>query len=177
MTKKTNNNNNKFNFAKNVGGNILIWLLIIAMSITALQILSSDNKPVPISHTQYLSLLNNGQIESATITGKEFTGKLFAADSLVNKITKNTDYNSFFVNILPYEVSHKDEEKWEKNNILITANEPTASFFDYIIQYLGNISKTCIITQFYHSCFAIILSRRRNTRRKWPAAQMPAVIS
>ena len=135
MTKKTNNNNNKFNFAKNVGGNILIWLLIIAMSITALQILSSDNKPVPISHTQYLSLLNNGQIESATITGKEFTGKLFAADSLVNKITKNTDYNSFFVNILPYEVSHKDEEKWEKNNILITANEPTASFFDYIIQF------------------------------------------
>ena len=81
MTKKPDNNKNKFNFAKNIGGNILIWILIVAMSITALQILSSDNKPVPISHTQYLSLLNDGKIESATITGKEFSGKLFEEDS------------------------------------------------------------------------------------------------
>ena len=77
MTKKLKNSKNKFNFTKNIGGNILIWVLIIAMSITALQILSSDNKPIPISHTQYLSLLNNGKIELGTITGKQFLGKLF----------------------------------------------------------------------------------------------------
>ena len=135
MSKKTNNKNNKFDFAKNIGGNVLIWILIIAMSVTALQILSSDNKPVPISHTQYLSLLNSGQIESATITGKEFKGKLFSADSLLNKITNSVDYNDYFINILPYEVSHQDEKVWEKNNIIITANEPTVSFFDYVIQF------------------------------------------
>ena len=133
MTKK--NKNNKFDFAKNIGSNILIWVLIIAMSITALQILSSDNKPVPISHTQYLSLLNDGKIESATLTGKEFSGKLFSPDSLINKITNRSEYNNLFVNILPYEVSHEDERVWEKNNIIIIANEPTVSFFDYLIQF------------------------------------------
>ena len=39
MSKKTNNKNNKFDFAKNIGGNVLIWILIIAMSVTAFQIL------------------------------------------------------------------------------------------------------------------------------------------
>ena len=44
MTKKPDLDKDKFNFIKNIGGNILVWVLIIAMSITALQILSSDNK-------------------------------------------------------------------------------------------------------------------------------------
>ena len=92
MGKKTNNKKNKLNLAKNIGGNILLWILILVMSVTALQILSSDNKPVPITHTQYLSLLNNGKIESATVTGKEFSGKLFTPDSLKNKLSGRNIY-------------------------------------------------------------------------------------
>ena len=43
MSKKPQNNKDKFNPMKNIGGNIVIWILIIGMSITALQIFSSNN--------------------------------------------------------------------------------------------------------------------------------------
>ena len=33
MSKKTNNKNNKFDFAKNIGGNVLIWILIIGLGL------------------------------------------------------------------------------------------------------------------------------------------------
>ena len=105
------------------------------MSLTALQILSSDKNPIPISHTQYLSLLNEGQIESATVTGKEFSGKLFQSDSLLNNMTNKFEYHNSFITTFPYEISNSDVKLWNDNNITITANEPSFGFFDYLIQF------------------------------------------
>ena len=57
-------NKNKNNIIKNIGGNIIIWVLIVAMSITALQILSSDKNPIPVDYSEYLNLLESGKIKS-----------------------------------------------------------------------------------------------------------------
>ena len=97
MANKSKDNKNKFDLMKNIGGNVVIWGLIIVMSITALQILSSDKKPIPVTHTHYLSLLSEGSIQSATITGKEFSGKLFHPDSLLNNLTNKSEYHNLLL--------------------------------------------------------------------------------
>ena len=73
MKNKKNKKDN--NIWKTVGGNIIIWILIIVMSITALQYFSSDYKPITIAYTEFLEHLNNGNIESGKIIGRKFNGR------------------------------------------------------------------------------------------------------
>ena len=101
MNKKSQNNKNKFNPIKNIGGNIIVWILIIAMSITALQILSSDKNNKEISLTKYEELLGNGSIKSGTVTGNKTEGWVFEGElkepDIIDEST-NESYVFFTIN-------------------------------------------------------------------------------
>ena len=58
MTKKQKNNKDNFNPMKNIGSNIIIWILIVVMCITALQIFSSDSSSQKITTAKFKEYLN-----------------------------------------------------------------------------------------------------------------------
>ena len=59
MSKKNNGQNNKTKnkLWKTIGGNFLLWLLIITMAVTGLQYFSSDNNPAKITYSQFQDYL------------------------------------------------------------------------------------------------------------------------
>ena len=72
--KKKNKKKNPQEIWKTLGGNILIWLLIIIMSVTALQFFSNDYKPLTIDYTQFQKYVDSDMIESGIIVGRTFKG-------------------------------------------------------------------------------------------------------
>ena len=136
MQKKSKNNksNKNVNFIKNIGGNVIVWVLIIAMSISALQLLSSKEKTQAIDYSEYLRLLDSGKVKSATITGKTFLGKLGEPEVFINELTGQPSEYLAFSTILP-EVSIEMTEEWNKRGVSYTFREESFSFFDYLIQF------------------------------------------
>ena len=69
--KKTNKKNANNKIWKTVGGNVIIWVLIIVMSVTALQLFSTDKKPKQITYSEFKDFLDAGKIDSAEILETE----------------------------------------------------------------------------------------------------------
>ena len=46
------------------------------MAVSALQFFSSDYRPKKISYTEFLEFINNEMVESGSIVGRKFKGKL-----------------------------------------------------------------------------------------------------
>ena len=119
---------------KTVGGNIVIWILIIVMSVTALQIFSTDNKPKQITYSEFKNYLDSGKIESAEITGRTFNGKFISTEIFENELTAETKEFSTFITILP-EVSIEMTKAWDKNNIKYEFKDQTFGLTEYLIQF------------------------------------------
>ena len=49
---------------KNVGGNLLIWALIIIMAVTSLQFFSSDYQPKTLTYSQFQEYIESEIIET-----------------------------------------------------------------------------------------------------------------
>jgi len=116
MPEKKKKNNKKMpnnKFLKTVGGNIIIWILIIVMSVTALQIFSTDNDPKEISYSDFKNYLDSGKVESAQIVGRTFNGKFNEVEIFENEVTAEAKEYSTFVTILP-EVSVEITKIWGK---------------------------------------------------------------
>ena len=128
--KKTPNNK----VWKTVGGNIVIWILIIVMSVTALQIFSTDNKPKQITYSEFKNYLDSGKIESAEITGRTFNGKFISTEIFENELTAETKEFSTFITILP-EVSIEMTKAWDENNIKYEFKDQTFGLTEYLIQF------------------------------------------
>ncbi len=128
--KKTPNNK----IWKTVGGNIVIWILIIVMSVTALQIFSTDNKPKQITYSEFKNYLDSGKIESAEITGRTFNGKFISTEIFENELTAETKEFSTFITILP-EVSIEMTKAWDENNIKYEFKDQTFGLTEYLIQF------------------------------------------
>ena len=64
------------NIWKTLGGNLLIWLLIIIMAVTALQLFSTDYQPQTIDYTQFQEYMEQHLIESGVVIGRTFKGTL-----------------------------------------------------------------------------------------------------
>ena len=128
--KKTSNNK----VWKTVGGNIVIWILIIVMSVTALQIFSTDNKPKQITYSEFKNYLDSGKIESAEITGRTFNGKFISTEIFENELTAETKEFSTFITILP-EVSIEMTKAWDENNIKYEFKDQTFGLTEYLIQF------------------------------------------
>ena len=66
--------NSPQNIWKTLGGNLLIWVLIIIMAVTALQFFSTDFKPQTIDYTQFQDYIDQDMVESGRIIGRTFKG-------------------------------------------------------------------------------------------------------
>jgi|TARA_B110000467_G_scaffold38748_1_gene35355 cell division protease FtsH len=137
MAKNKNKNkklipNNKI--WKTVGGNIIIWILIIIMSVTALQIFSSDNDPREITFSELKTYLNTGKVKSAEIVGRTFNGKFKEVEVFENKITLEPKEYSEFVTILP-EVSIEMTKIWDENNLNYEFKDQNFGLTEYLIQF------------------------------------------
>ena len=157
MGKKSQNNKdnkNKFNPIKNIGGNVIIWILIIGMSITALQIFSSDNNSQVASLSEFKEYLNSGRIESGTVTGTPldgwvFEGKLASSDR--SRTSEGSQGLFFKTNLI--NVSEDMHKKFENLNIKV--ERPTPGFF----QYLMNFSPWLLIIFFWFFIMKRILTK------------------
>ena len=119
---------------KTVGGNIIIWILIIIMSVTALQIFSTDNNPKQITYSEFKSYLDSGKVESAEIIGRTFNGKFKEIEIFENEVTAEPKEYSTFVTILP-EVSIEMTKRWDENNLKYEFKDQTFGLTDYLIQF------------------------------------------
>ena len=56
MTKKNNKNDIKKKLLKNLGGNFILWMLIIVTSVSVLQYLSLNTVKVELSYSEFTNL-------------------------------------------------------------------------------------------------------------------------
>ena len=68
--------NKSENIWRTLGGNLIIWLLVIIMAVTALQFFSTDYKNQIIDYTQFQEYVDESLIESGVISGRTFQGTL-----------------------------------------------------------------------------------------------------
>ena len=100
--KKNNKNKNKTQkIWKSLGGNLIIWVLIIIMAVTALQYFSSDFKPKVLTYTEFQEYIEKNLIESGSIVGRSFKGKFKEPISIeVDGMGEPKQYSNF-ITVLP----------------------------------------------------------------------------
>ena len=119
---------------KSVGGNIIIWVLLIVMSITALQVFSSDNKPKEILYSELDYYIQSGNIDSAEIIGRKFTGKFITPEIFEDSSLNVSKEYKTFTTILP-EVSIEMTKKWDEKNLKYEFKEQSYGLTEYLIQF------------------------------------------
>ena len=139
MPEKKNKNKKKNKLPNNkiwrtIGGNIIIWILIIIMSVTALQIFSTDNEPKQITYSEFKSYLDLGKVESGEIVGRTFNGKFKEVEYFENNITNEPKEYTGFITILP-EVSIEMTKIWDENNLKYEFKDQTFGLTEYLIQF------------------------------------------
>jgi len=127
-------NNNPKDIWKTLGGNLLIWVLIIIMAVTALQFFSSDYNPETIDYTQFKDYLEQDLIESGRIIGRTFKGNFKEPVTIeagsINRVKQVTN----FTTVLP-EVTLEMTKLWDQKGLIYRFEEKTLGLFDYIIQF------------------------------------------
>ena len=139
MPEKKNKNKKKNKLPNNkiwrtIGGNIIIWILIIIMSVTALQIFSTDNEPKQITYSEFKSYLDLGKVESGEIVGRTFNGKFKEVEYFENNITNEPKEYTGFITILP-EVSIEMTKIWDDSNLKYEFKDQTFGLTEYLIQF------------------------------------------
>ena len=115
---------NKNNLFKNIGGNMLIWILIIAMSISTLQFLSTESKVKDVTFTEFKDILTNKNIESAIIEGKVLIG------DLISPIESSSSHNTVLydkIKVIVPEVSLDLTELLDRHGTTYTFKETSFS--------------------------------------------------
>ena len=126
--------NSPQNIWKTLGGNLLIWVLIIIMAVTALQFFSTDFKPQTIDYTQFQDYIDQDMVESGRIIGRTFKGTFKEPITIETGNINKPKQVSTFTTVLP-EVTLEMTEIWNKKGINYRFEEQTLGLFDYIIQF------------------------------------------
>ena len=122
------------NIWKTLGGNLLIWVLIIIMAVTALQFFSTDFKPQTIDYTQFQDYIDQDMVESGRIIGRTFKGTLKEPVTIETGNINKPKQVSSFTTVLP-EVTFEMTKIWNEKGIIYRFEERTLGLFDYIIQF------------------------------------------
>ncbi len=137
MTNKKKNNkkkNNKQNLWKTLGGNLLIWVLIIIMAVTALQFFSTDYRPRMITYSQFREYIDSGIVKSGKITGRTFKGEFKEPIIIESDVMAESKQFSNFTTVLP-EVTLEMTRSWDEKGIIYRFEEQTTGLIDYLIQF------------------------------------------
>ena len=126
--------NIKQNLWKTLGGNLLIWVLIIVMAVTALQFFSTDYKLQPISYTQFQEYLESDMVESGKIVGREFKGKFKEPITIESQGLAEPKQYTNFTTVLP-EVTFEMTKIWDEKGIIYRFEEQSMGLLDYLIQF------------------------------------------
>ena len=133
-TKNKKKENIKQNLWKTLGGNLLIWVLIIVMAVTALQFFSTDYKLQPISYTQFQEYLESDMVESGKIVGREFKGKFKEPITIESQGLAEPKQYTNFTTVLP-EVTFEMTKIWDEKGIIYRFEEQSMGLLDYLIQF------------------------------------------
>ena len=126
--------NSKQNLWKTLGGNLLIWVLIIVMAVTALQFFSTDYKLQPISYTQFQEYLESDMVESGKIVGRAFKGKFKEPITIESQGLAEPKQYTNFTTVLP-EVTFEMTKIWDEKGIIYRFEEQSMGLLDYLIQF------------------------------------------
>jgi len=119
---------------KSIGGNLLIWVLIIIMAVTALQFFSTDYKSETIDYTQFQEYIEQDLIESGRIVGRTFKGIFKEPVTIESGNLNNPRQVVNFTTVLP-EVTLDMTKVWDERGIIYRFEEQTLGLFDYLIQF------------------------------------------
>ncbi len=117
-----------------MGGNLVIWILIIIMAVTALQFFSTDFKPKMVTYSQFQEYIERGIVESGKITGRTFKGQFREPIIIEMDGMSETKQHSNFITILP-EVTIDMTKEWQEKGVICSFEEQTADLVDYLIQF------------------------------------------
>ena len=134
MKKNKKKENIKQNLWKTLGGNLLIWVLIIIMAVTALQYFSTDYKLQPISYTQFQEYLESDMVESGKIVGRAFKGKFKEPITIESQGLAEPKQYTNFTTVLP-EVTFEMTKIWDEKGIIYRFEEQSMGLLDYLIQF------------------------------------------
>ena len=135
MAKKSKNTNKKL--MKNFGGNFILWILIIVLSLTVLQYVTTNTNSRNLNYSDFNYLINNDQqiISEITIKGRQVEGVCSPNCIIANNSDTNYMSNEFshFSVTLP-EVSDELVQGFISKGITVEIKDKTMSFFDYLMQ-------------------------------------------
>ena len=135
MAKKSKKTNKKL--MKNFGGNFILWILIIVLSLTVLQYVTTNTNSRNLNYSDFNYLINNDQqiISEITIKGRQVEGVCSPNCIIANNSDTNYMSNEFshFSVTLP-EVSDELVQGFISKGITVEIKDKTMSFFDYLMQ-------------------------------------------
>ena len=125
--KKHRSNKDKFEWKK-ASKTLSFWILIILGSIVISQLYSGRHqREADIPYTEYIGLLENGQIQSAEIIENEFHGALGA-----NSLFELPGGGDRFRTILPY-IDKEMLESWDKHGVNYQFKNKTTNWMGYLL--------------------------------------------
>ena len=132
MTKKQKNNKDNFNPMKNIGSNIIIWILIVVMCITALQIFSSDSNSQEITTAKFKEYLNSGQIKSIDAVGDNSNGFSIKGELKESSRSSDRDLPGKHFSTQLSEITDSVESQWQQKGVDYNVSRHQDGFFEFI---------------------------------------------
>ncbi len=133
MSKKNKKNDDiRKKLMKNLGGNFLLWILIIIISVSVLQYVSINNNSTELTYTEFTNLYKN---QSNSISQLTIEDKLIIGDCNPSciSLTQNNEFDKFTV-ILP-ELTNELVNELIEIGIEVKIKQKTLTFFDYLFQF------------------------------------------
>ncbi len=132
MTKKNNKNDIKKKLLKNIGGNFILWMLIIVISVTVPQYLTLNTIKVELSYSEFTNLYKE-QYES--IRSIVIEDKILYGECSPNCISLlQSDEIEKFTVVLP-ELTNDLVNEFISKGIDIKIKQKTLTFLDYVFQF------------------------------------------
>ena len=130
--KKKNNNDIRNKIMKNIGGNFLLWLLIIIISVSLLQYVSISNNKTELSYSEFANIYRNqsDNLSQLIIEDKLMTGECVPSCILINQ---DKEIDKFIV-VLP-ELTNELVDDLINLGIEVKIKQKTLSFLDYVFQF------------------------------------------
>ena len=131
MSKKNKKPSNKV--INTILSNIFIWIVIVVVAFSIASNFSTYEKIKEVTYNEYKDMVENKNIESATLTGTHFKGKLYNSMSFEDRNGKVNDYT--FISIELPESTIDQTDSWVENGIEVEIVKETMGAFDYLIQF------------------------------------------
>ena len=132
MKNKNKKNDIKNKLLKNLGGNFILWMLIIIISVSVLQFFTVNNQRTELSYTAFTKIYNDQSesINTIVIEDKILYGE--CSPSCIS-LVDNTEILKFTV-ILP-ELTNELVDNLINLGMDVKIRQKTLTFFDYLFQF------------------------------------------